>query len=175
MYYREKESLSNTGRLGVLSLKNSSIVLRGQYGAQLNYGDLVPENYQPLLLYPSEDSQVLSTEFLMQFDRPISLIVPDGNWRQAGKMHKREQLLKEVPRVRLESHFDSKYLLRREHRREGMCTLEAIARAFGILENLEVQQELEKVFLKMNYRVYWSRGKMPLDEAKPYLPQDLGV
>jgi DTW domain-containing protein YfiP len=40
-----------------------------------------------LLFYPRADAVELDRELVCQDPRPIQLIVPDGTWRQARKIH----------------------------------------------------------------------------------------
>jgi DTW domain-containing protein YfiP len=112
----------------------------------------------PLLLYPSEKAEVLTPEYLSKISRPITLIVPDGSWRQASKVAKRESLLEDVPHVKVFKGSESQYKLRREPKFSGLATFEAIALALGAIEGEETQQRLESVFLKMVERTLKSRG-----------------
>jgi DTW domain-containing protein YfiP len=170
MHFKELSSFSNTGRLGVLSLRNSIHLLRGSPQKPYTSEDLCPDGYEGMVLYPSEDAEVLTPDFVKSLKKPASLVVPDGNWRQAAKMPIRDPLLKNFRRVKLELLKPSQYLLRHEPKSFGLATLEAIARAFGVLENSQVQESLELVFMKMNYRCQWARGKISKEEAAPYLP-----
>ena len=81
----EERKPTNTGRLGTLALRNSELVLHGarDQPTQLSW----PEGSQPLLVFPHEEARPI-TEFA-GLDRPVTLIVPDGTWRQAAKMRTR--------------------------------------------------------------------------------------
>ena len=96
---------------------------------------------------------------------PYTLIVPDGSWRQASKMGQREEALRHVQRVKLAAGAPSRYRLRRETKPEGLATLEAIARALGVLESHAVEDALLAVFDLMVERTLRSRG-MHLVEAR---------
>ncbi|MCH8321047.1 MAG: DTW domain-containing protein, partial [Acidobacteria bacterium] len=54
---------------------------------------------------------------------PIQLIVPDGTWRQARKIHSRHQELKDVQRVKIGTPNNLAFQLRTQSRPEGMATL----------------------------------------------------
>jgi DTW domain-containing protein YfiP len=74
--------------------------------------------------------------------RPLVLVVPDGSWSQARKIARRDPLAQGAEHVTLPPGAPSRYGLRRSPRAGGLCTLEAIARALGILEGGEVEPAL---------------------------------
>ena len=59
---------------------------------------------------------------------------------------------------------------RAESRPGGLATLEAIARAFAILESPEVGAMLERVFDAVVERTLWSRGRLPADQVAAGIP-----
>lgn len=73
---------------------------------------------------------------------PHRLIVPDGSWRQARRMVQRIPQLDRLPRLSLPAPPPAGRRLRRPPLREGMSTLEAIARALQLLEGEEVGRPL---------------------------------
>jgi DTW domain-containing protein YfiP len=157
MHHRESYKTTNTARLACMALQNSRIVLRGEKD-KLTPLELKTDR-QPLLLTLAEPAQVLTTEFAQSFKKPIELIVPDGNWRQANKMGKREPALKNVPWVKLLPGPKSVYQLRHEHHPEGLSTLEAIARAFAAIESPAIEENLMKFFKIMVSRTLETRPK----------------
>jgi DTW domain-containing protein YfiP len=62
------------------------------------------------------------------------------------------------------------YGLRSEPRRGGLATIEAIARAFELLEGPHVRATLERVFRAMVERTLWSRGKIDADAVTSGIP-----
>jgi DTW domain-containing protein YfiP len=133
---------SNTAHLTIKSLSNSQDYQRGHLGQVLPVEFIAEDEYQPLYLFPTEDAQELTPELLESFDKPINLIVPDGTWRQAKKVHRREPLLTDVPRVKITPDQKSIYPLRRQKFEFGLCTHEAISYALGILEGTETKSKL---------------------------------
>jgi len=125
---------SNTAHLTIKSLSNSQDYQRGHLGQVLPENFIAENQYQPLYLFPTEDAQELTPELLKSFDKPINLIVPDGTWRQAKKVHRREPLLTSIPRVKITPNQKSIYPLRRQKYEFGLCTHEAISYALEILE-----------------------------------------
>jgi DTW domain-containing protein YfiP len=137
---------ANTGLLALNALVNSEMRVRGETKEPLDLSDLLIPRYRTWLFYPSRDAVELTQELVAQEQTPVQLIVPDGNWRQAGKVHYRHTELKNVTRVIISAPNSSKFRLRQQHRREGMATLQAIAHALGIIEGDGVKAELMKLY-----------------------------
>lgn len=146
MHFREIKYSSNTGRLASLCLPNSEIRLRGGPDARVNMDNLVQLNRQSLVLQLCDEAIELNKDFKKLMPGPYNLIVPDGNWRQAMKMHRREPVLRQLPKIKLPLDLPSRYRLRREHKLGGLSTIEAIARVMGILEGPSVQKQMEDIF-----------------------------
>jgi DTW domain-containing protein YfiP len=163
----EDRKSTNTGRLATHCLTNSEVVVRGDANAP---GDAVdfPPGSEPVLLFPHEDAVPLR-DFAAS-KRPVALVVPDGNWRQASKVRKRVPGLDALPCAMLEPGASSLYRLREETHPRGLATMEAIARALGVLEGEAVQRELERLFLVMVERTLWSRGELGRAEVTTGLP-----
>ncbi len=157
MHHRERDLTTNTGRLAELSLPNCEVRLRGERDTRLNEEGL--REGKRLLLYPSDDAKVLDAPTVAALGPgPLTLIVPDGSWRQASKVAHREAALHDVPRVVLAPDAPTRYRLRREPKPDGLATFEAIARALGALEGLPVRARLEGLFDVMVERTLRSRA-----------------
>lgn len=159
MHYAEERRKSNSGRLAGLVLKNTEIFLRG-----LRDGPAAPgpsEKYpNSLVLFPGAGSQELNAGFLKTIPRPITLLLADGNWNQAGHMVKREPLMKEAIKVHLPPGAPTRYRLRNAQEAEGrICTFEALSRALGIIEGPEVEQRLSEFFYLWVSRSLKMRGR----------------
>lgn len=161
VHYRELRRTTNTGSLAVKALVNSEMRIRGEDRVGMDLSDLLGGEYRTLLFYPSEDAVDLTPEFVVADPRPIQLIVPDGNWRQASKVHYRHKELKDVPRVMIKAANRSKYHLRAEHTEEGMATLQAIAHALGVIEGDEVKNQLLGLYNLKLERTLQGRGIIP--------------
>jgi DTW domain-containing protein YfiP len=94
IHHRELSRSSNTGLLAHQSLINSELRIRGEGREALDLSALVSPNYRTLLFYPSADALELDRELVCLDSRPIQLIVPDGTWRQARKIHSRHPELR---------------------------------------------------------------------------------
>jgi DTW domain-containing protein YfiP len=155
----ELNKSTNTGRLVPLTLTQGEVRVRGRKHERLATADLLAPQRAPLLLYPTAEARDLR-QVLADEQRPVTLIVPDGTWRQARKVTTREPDLAGVPRVRLPPGPPSRYRLRSHPDPRFVATFEAVARALGILEGPEVQAHLEAVFERMVRRTLWTRGKL---------------
>lgn len=160
---------TNTGHLATSCLVNREVHVRGLEGRP-SEAISWPEGSQPLLLFPHESA----TPLVARPDRPVTLIVPDGNWRQASKVRARVPGLRDVPCVSLPLGAPSTYRLRSEAHPTGLATVEAIARALEILEGERgpaVRAALEQVFHAMVERTLWVRGSLKAEQVRGGIPE----
>lgn len=167
IHHREARKPTNTGQLAAECLTNSRVIFRGLPDSA-ECGLCIEPGHQPLLLFPCETARPLSD--YIGCSRPLTLIVPDGTWRQASKVRNRLPGLADVPLVTLPSGPPSQYRLRSESHEGGLATMEAIARAFGILESAAIRGELERVFRVMCERALWARGAIDASAVADGLP-----
>lgn len=173
IHRREDRKSTNTGRLATLALPHSEVILRG-YEAAPNDSFVASAGTRALLLFPHEDAVPLeSLANVPGDDRPVTLIVPDGNWRQASKVRQRVAGMCDIPSVMLRAGVPSVYRLRSEAHPFGLATIEAIARALRILEGdrgPEVERALLHVFRAMVERTLWARGAVEADDVTAGIP-----
>jgi DTW domain-containing protein len=158
IHHRELTRSSNTGLLALKSLVNSELRIRGEGREMLDLSDLLSPRYRTLLFYPSADAVELDRELVCEDPRPIQLIVPDGTWRQARKIHSRQYELKDIPRVKISTPNRATFQLRAQSRPEGMATLLAIACALRIIEGDLVAARLTKLYHARVDRTLSARG-----------------
>jgi DTW domain-containing protein YfiP len=158
IHRRELSRSSNTGLLALRALVNCELRVRGKGRETLDLSDLLSAQYRTLLFYPCADAVELDRQLVCQDPRPIQLIVPDGTWRQARKIHSRHRELKDIPRVKISTPNDSTFQLRAQSRLEGMATLQAIASALGIIEGDLVARQLMKLYRARVDRTLNARG-----------------
>lgn len=158
MHCREVRKPTATAPLALLALPNSELYEHGVEGSPLDLSALHEQGRRVLVLFPSEDARPLSPELVSEDPRPVTLVVPDGNWRQATRIPQRVPGVREALRVTLAGGPPTRWGIRRETRDEGLATFEAIARAFGILESKQVQESLEAVFERMVQTTIAQRG-----------------
>ncbi len=170
MHHVEAMRQSNTGRLVLPALKESSVHLRGLAHAPFDVSQLEDPARRLWLLFPSEKSVELTTSLVEAEERPITLVVPDGTWNHARKVGLREALLRETVHVALPHEKPSEYILRTPGHAHKVSTIEAIARALGIIEGPHVREELEKLFRVARDRILWSQGKLREEAVTGGLP-----
>ena len=163
----EARKPTNTGLLAAACLANSEVLVRG-HAAQPSAPWVAPPGTRSLLLFPADDA--IALDALPPTAQPTTLIVPDGTWRQAQRVRSRVPGLSDVPCVVLPAGPPTRYRLRAESRPGGLATLEAIARAFAILEGPEVGAMLERVFDAVVERTLWSRGRLSADQVAAGIP-----
>ncbi|MEZ4258890.1 MAG: tRNA-uridine aminocarboxypropyltransferase [Polyangiaceae bacterium] len=169
LHRTEDRRSTNTGRIAASCLRRSQIVVRGDVDAPVDDLGLDHAGTEPLLLYPHDDAAVL--ERRPEGAPPVTLVVPDGNWRQAGKVRARVRGLASLRAVRLPEGPPSRYRLRRWSHAHGLSTLEAIARAIDVLEGGVARAELERVLDALVERTLWVKGALRDDEVQGGLPE----
>ncbi len=169
VHYREARKPTNTGQLAARCLPSSESAIIGDRDRPHlpDFGD------HALILYPADDAIPIAEAIAANPEQPRTLIVPDGNWRQAAKMAKRVPGTERAQRVTLEAGATTEYGLRREPKDGGLATLEAIARAFRILEGDRgeaIETAMLEVFRKMVSRTRWLRGQLRDSDVYGGLP-----
>jgi len=153
---REVHKTTGTARLVALALANAEVRVVGLPEDRAHYGDLGAQPGRALVLFPSPQSVELTPAHAQR--GPLTLIVPDGNWRQARKIATKEPELAALEHVRLPSGPPPLCRLRAHADPAALATFEAIARALGVLEGSAVRQQLERVLALKVERVLRSRG-----------------
>ena len=142
----ELSRTSNTGHLVPLALSQARCIVRGgESSARLDGLGLLDMKRRNVLLYPDPNATVLSAQFRESDDRPLTLIVPDGSWRQSRRMFCRDLGMLPIERVSLPAGLLSQYELRRQTDPAHCSTLEAVARAVGVIESKELEVYLQSV------------------------------
>ena len=158
IHHRELSRSSNTGLLALRALVNSEFRVRGESRETLDLSDLLLPQYRTLLFFPSAEGAELDRALVDRDPRPIQLIVPDGTWRQARKIHSRHPELSDIPRVKISTPNHATFQLRAQSRPEGMATLQAIASALGIIEGDQVAAQLMRLYRARLDRTLSARG-----------------
>jgi DTW domain-containing protein len=169
MHKRERFLTSNTAVVATRALKNSEILLRGMLDQSASNDLHIKEGHVPLVLYPSKDALTLGSKELTEYlaGRTPHLIVPDGSWRQAKRVAKREEALRNVVAVKLADINPSIYRLRRQVMPGRLCTFEAIARSLGRLESPLVEKKLMLTLAAMDHAHAMARGMDKFDDGNP--------
>jgi DTW domain-containing protein len=166
----EVRKTTNTGRLAVACLQGARLCLRGREDVP-NDPVLWEPTSTPIFLFPEPDAIPLGVWRAAHADtRSVTLIVPDGTWRQATRVRRRVPGLQDVQAVKLTGKPGSAYRLRRAHLDHRLATMEAIAQALGVLEGPEVEARLVHVFRAVVDRALWSNGRLASSEVTGGVP-----
>jgi DTW domain-containing protein YfiP len=165
----ENRKATNTGHLAVQCLKGARLCLRGREDLPDDPVTWGPER-TPLFLFPGKDAVPLDAWRAGHADQAVTLIVPDGTWRQANRVRRRVPGLASIQAVSLTSAQESNYRLRRTHIGNRLATFEAIALALGILEDPTIATYLLHVFRAIVDRALWSNGRLATEEVTGGIP-----
>jgi DTW domain-containing protein YfiP len=75
------------------------------------------------------------------------IILIDGTWHEARKIHQRSPYLQKVRRVALKPEGKSRYTLRKNQKEDGLCTAECVIQILRCAGNNKDADELEERFL----------------------------
>ena len=156
---------SNTARLLALAVRDATLVGHGAFPAPADPASHVPAGATPVVLFPGRGARPLTPELLASLPSPPALIVPDGNWRQAGNMVKRLPLLAGAVKVSLSAHAFAGGVLRRNRPGNRMSTFVAVAQALGVLEGEAVVGPLLDFYRRAIDRMLLVRGKIRLGDV----------
>lgn len=145
MHHVEALRSTNTGRLAARMLAGASVRLRGVPEAPAE--DAPPG--RRVVLFPSEGARSLRASDAAD---DLVLVVPDGTWAQARRIHRRDPAAQGAEAVTLPTRGESAYGLRRGARDGGLCTLEAVAAALGVLEGAAVEEAMREAFARWQER-----------------------
>lgn len=163
----EDRKTTNTGRLAMACLARGDVVVRGHEGDEPGF-PVDEEALETLVLFPHEDAEPLTTDFRTR--GPFTLVIPDGNWRQAAKVRARLPGLTHARAVSLPEGPPSRYRLRWESDDRRLSTIEATARALGILEGDATEQAMMRIFDAMVERSLWVKGIVDAVDVTGGLP-----
>jgi DTW domain-containing protein YfiP len=158
MHYKELPKTTATGPMALAALDNSELHVHGRRDRPVELDHLHDEGRRVLVLFPQEGACTLTEAFRNEDPRPITLVVPDGSWRQASRIPKRIGAVARAQPVTLPPGPTTRWGVRRETGTSGLATFEAIARALGYLESTAVRLELEGLFERMVLATYQNRG-----------------
>lgn len=167
LHQLEDRKPTNSGRLALRCLPNSELVPLGAGGPTDTPAAWAP-GANAVLLFPHPEARPISS--FVDPARPLTLVVPDGTWRQAAKARRRLPGLADVPSVTLPEGAPSSYRLRSDRRAGRLSTMEAIARAMGVLEGRAVEEQLLYVFRVMVERTLFSSGRLAREAVTGGVP-----
>lgn len=161
IHISELNKSTNTVRLLKLLIPQTELLI---HGLKDNKTCLSKTSRTTYLLFPDDTAELVDDSFAQKHPEGISLVVPDGNWRQARKMTHRHPDLIKLPRVRVSGAGGTLFSVRRAPRCGLLSTIEAIALALQPFEGESLKNELNNLLYEMVRRTLWSRtsgGPMP--------------
>lgn len=161
MHVFELKKPSNSARLLPVCLKNAELLVRGEKDRPMNTESLRDPERELWVLFPSDDSEPLTSELVAAARKPITLVVPDGTWPQARRIPNRVAELKTARRVRLADAAPATMRLRHHPDPNRMSTAEAVARALMVLEGEAVGRHVEATFRQFATKLLKARGSIP--------------
>jgi DTW domain-containing protein YfiP len=188
LHQLEAEKPTNTGLVAARCLTNSAVVYRGRGPEDARDGvgptieaqvaklaAAIPAGTRPAFLFPHATATPLAE--LARDGAPVTLVVPDGTWRQAAHARARLAAPLGLPCVALEAPSDGARAtpatsrLRIASRPDRLATLEALAFALGALEGPAVEAALHHVFRVMTDRTLWSNGRIAREAVTGGVPE----
>jgi len=133
---------TNTGHLSRLALTNAEVRLQGVRHLPVSSAGIDPDLPSTLVLYPGRGADPLTPETLAALPRPMTLLVPDGNWIQAKNMMRRIPMLARARALSLEMPRPDFPWLRRNVLGGRRTTFEAVAQTLELVEGRETGQRL---------------------------------
>jgi DTW domain-containing protein YfiP len=165
---------SNTARLLCLAVRDATLVGHGGLPVPPDPASHVPAGATPIVLFPGRGAKPLTPDLVAALPSPPALVVPDGNWRQAGRMVKRLSFLAGAVKVALPTRAFEGSALRRNRPGHRMSTYEAVAQTLGVLEGEAVAGPLLDFYRRATDRMLFARGKLKFgdvyggfDDARP--------
>jgi DTW domain-containing protein YfiP len=155
---------SNTVRLLNLAIRNATLICHGVFPTPADPASHVPAGATPVVLFPGRGARPLTPELVASLPSPPALVVPDGNWKQAGKMVKRLPFLAGAVKVALPARAFAGSALRRNLTGHRMSTYEAVAQALAILEGETVTGPLLDFYRRAVDRRLLVSGKLRLGD-----------
>ena len=158
----EQSRTTNTAHLAQLMLPQLRIVPRGGVpGHDPDPSRAWTTDRRVVLLYPDPAAPVLTADWAHRDPRPVTLVVPDGSWPQARRAARRSPALAGLPRLRLPDGPPTRFWLRDQTRSpQHLCTLEALARALGIIEGHRIESMLLQSLDAFVQQILASRGRL---------------
>jgi DTW domain-containing protein len=160
VHAKEIKRTTNSGKLALEALPNSQMIIRGLKDENTDLSHILTDEYESVLFYPAEGATELNESYIQsrKNKKPLQLIVPDGNWRQAAKVNTRYKEFAGLTRVMISSENTAKHHLRQESSSYGMSTLEAIARALKVIEGEAVGNQMLELYQNKLKQTLKGRG-----------------
>lgn len=147
----EKEVYRNTNTANLLkqiNTKSTEIIIwkRGEIPSSiLSY--INNDIYNVYLVFPimNKEMEIRKAKYNKDNNTPVFIIV-DGTWREAWKIIRKSDYLKNLPILSLETNRVSKFTLRRGQEEGNLCTIEVAMELLKINDEDILSEEINKGF-----------------------------
>lgn len=153
VHCKEWRRTTNTGHLARLAVAGGVVRQHGLMHRIVEDDGIDANCPSTLVLFPGRGAEALTPALATSLPRPVTLVVPDGNWNQTKHMMRRVPMLTRAKPVRLPGTNRDFAGLRCNRLPDRMSTFEAIAQALGVLEGQETERRLLSFF-----RLYLENG-----------------
>lgn len=127
-----------TAKILHLSLQGCECLVGENFSAHIKLNQLLADDqYVSMLLYPSQESSLLSAETLNQLNpsnKKIRLILIDGTWKKAYKIWQLSTNLHGLTHIALPNDVVGNYRIRKSPTEQHLSTVEAGFHALGIID-----------------------------------------
>lgn len=149
---REFRRPSNTARLlKLINPKSTELILWERTKNPKKLMEYINgENYETYLLFPTDNEDKLERVFEYKIEEDLrktpAFIILDGTWKEAAKMFRKSDYLKNTPRISLNPDHKSEYTLRRGAGQGELCTIEAAIEVIKLNNEIEDSEIIKDVF-----------------------------
>lgn len=125
---REFSRPSNTARLlKLVNPESTELILWERTNTPKKLIEYITsEEYEIYILFPTENDDLPERKFQHESSEKIpAFIILDGTWKEAGKILRKSDYLRKLPRISLNPIHKSEYTLRKGASEGELCTIEA--------------------------------------------------
>lgn len=156
----EEHRPTNTGRLMLHMLPHSRILRYGKIDTPLDEASFREPGRRYLILFPRDGARVVTRDHLVPPDgTPVTLVVPDGNWRQASRVVRRSPALCSMPCLSLPPGPPGTWTIRNSRCPDRLCTAEALIRVVELAGFPDAARRMHAMVMLINDRMIAMRPK----------------
>lgn len=153
----EEHRPMGTARILSLSLQNSMTLVGEDFSDNKKLNALLADDdYQHLILYPSENS--VSVESATRPSKKMRVILLDGTWKKAFKMWQVSSNLHALQTVHLPKDLKGNYRIRKAPSENSLSTVEA---GYHLLNLLEGDRDFSPLLTAFDQMIQFQINQMP--------------
>ncbi|MGO2158857.1 MAG: tRNA-uridine aminocarboxypropyltransferase [Vibrio toranzoniae] len=153
----EEHRPMGTARILSLSLENSVTLVGEDFSDNTKLNELLTdEDYQHVILYPSEHS--VSVESVTRPSKKMRVVLLDGTWKKAFKMWQVSSNLHALDTVHLPKDLKGNYRIRKAPSENSLSTVEA---GYHLLSLLECDRDFSSLLTAFDQMIQFQINQMP--------------